>query len=348
MDNKITELQDTENNVIEDTKNNVIEDAENNVIEDVENKVVDSVMTNETTSEVVEGTLNLIGTLKDTIKQDFVKTLVGMVNEFDLVFEYVDKVTIKKLKTYIKKLQNDNVFYTTETTRFIKDMESHADILYKINVGDIKLKTQHFDFLNNVVLFDGILDFSLFKEENKNTKKTLVNYLYTMYMSSNIINLDFNNVDSVDSLTSQLHAFVDQMKERTEKESENNTKQIPKTTKKTQSENSDGNINDIFGSLLGNKDIMNIASDMAKDLQTQNINPMSLMSSLLTGKVDNRLNSIINKISTKLEEKVNTGEINKDALEQQASNLLNMVGNNSNMTAGLPMLQTLLNNNKFK
>lgn len=297
------------------------------------------------TDVLKDNTLNLINSLKDTIKCDFVKTLIGMVNEFDLVFDYVNKATIKKLKSYIKKLENDAVFYNKETLKFIKDMENFSDNLYKINVGDTKLKSQQFDFLNELVLFDGILEFKIFKDENKNTKKTLVNYLYTMYMSSNLVNLDFNNIDSVDALTSQLRTFVDEMKEKTEKDELMAQKKDEKNKPKVKQ--NVGNVNDVFSNLLGNKDIMNIATDMAKDLQNQNINPMSLMSSLLTGKVDKRLDSIINKITNTLEEKVSTGEINKDALEQQANDILNMVGN-SNITSQLPMLKTLLNNNKFK
>lgn len=298
-------------------------------------------------------TLDMVESLRDTIKQDFIKTLVQMVNEFDLVFDYIDKDVIKKLRHYIKKLNNNQEFYQNETKCFIEKTSGHYDMMYKITIGNQKLKTHLFNFMNELVLFNDILDFSVFKEENKNTKKTLVNYLYSMYMSSNLVNLDFNNVDSVDTLTTQLKTFIDELQANQAKETNGEESQNKNTKQRRVPQGIPGipDMSNLFGDILGNKEIMNIATDMAKDLQTQNINPMSLISSLMTGKTDGRLNSIVNRITNQLEEKVNSGELNKDMLEQQANNILKVVENND-ITSQLPMLKTLLNNknlnNKFK
>jgi hypothetical protein len=85
----------------------------------------------------------------------------------------------------------------------------------------------------------------------------------------------------------------------------------------------DGNFGNVFKSLMENKEIMNIASDLTHDIQNQNIDPISLLTSFMSGKRDEKLECLVNNISTKLQEKINTGKIDKGVLEKEAENILN-------------------------
>jgi hypothetical protein len=104
---------------------------------------------------------------------------------------------------------------------------------------------------------------------------------------------------------------------------------------------------DMFKNLLGsdfmgNPQIMNIANDIATDIQKENIDPMTLLSSMMAGGNNNKVNKLISNITNKLENKINNGEIDENALQQQASNMINFVQNSE--IANNPMFKSLLNN----
>jgi hypothetical protein len=84
---------------------------------------------------------------------------------------------------------------------------------------------------------------------------------------------------------------------------------------------------------MQNGEIMNLATDLSRDIQSQNIDPMMLLSSIMTGKPDDRVQNLITNISSKIETKINSGEIDKDILEQQAQTILSSVqGSNGDVT----------------
>jgi hypothetical protein len=267
--------------------------------------------------------------ITDTILNEFTLNLSQMIHEFDLVFDYIDKKVIKKLYTYISKIRNDKIFQKEQMKTYIETMEAHKDILAKIVVPNTKTKNQEFDFMNDIVLFDNILELKLFATENKNTKKTIVQYLYNMYMSCLFIGLENMSPDN------EMTAFLETIQSRLPKQNQKQKRNI----------NAQNNSNELFDSLLTNPDIMNIAQDISKDLQNQQIDPMTIMSSLLTGKPNKKLDSIVSKITNTLEQKISTGEISKEALEEQASRIINVV-ENSEMTNQVPMLKTLISQTK--
>jgi hypothetical protein len=86
-------------------------------------------------------------------------------------------------------------------------------------------------------------------------------------------------------------------------------------------------LSNIFQSLMANNDIMNIASDLSKDIKNENIDPMSLLTSLMSGQPNDKLNKLVTNITNKIETKINNGEIDKDLLEKQAENIMSSVQN---------------------
>lgn len=267
--------------------------------------------------------------ITDTILNEFTLNLSQMIHEFDLVFDYIDKKVIKKLYTCLSKIRSDKTFQREQMKKYIETMERHKDILAKIVVPNTKTKNQDFDFMKDIVLFDNILELKLFATENKNTKKTIVQYLYNMYMSCLFIGLENMSPDN------EMTAFLETIQARLPKQTETITRQKRKDT----------DSNELFNSLLTNPDIMNIAQDISKDLQNQQLDPMTIMSSLLTGKPNKKLDSIVSKITNTLEQKISTGEISKEALEEQASRIIDVV-ENSEMTNQVPLLKTLISQTK--
>jgi len=313
------------------------------------------------TQEVNE--LDFTATLKMTIKTELLAVLIQMTNEFDLVFEYIPKDTIGKLRSLISQLES----YTplpTETpmpapqTIEVVLQECHKTLLqfeeniFKVVNSERKIKTDDFLFLNEINLFDGALDCGLFKDESKNTKRSVVKYLHSIYMSSCFFNIDLGQGDLSDTLS----AFADNIQQKikasadtnADAKTSTNSRRVNRIPRPTRGHRDPTAVfNGLFNSILENSDIMNMATDLSKDLQRENVDPMSLISGLMSGRPNAQLNRLVGNITSKIEQKIANGEISKDALEAQAHSIMNAV-NESELAEQLPMLKEFANVKNFK
>ena len=83
---------------------------------------------------------------------------------------------------------------------------------------------------------------------------------------------------------------------------------------------------------MQNKDIMNIATELSTEMQSLDIDPMSMMSSLMSGNLqDNKIGSLISSIGTKLTQKIDSGAIDKSALETQANLFMKNLSSNKDL-----------------
>ena len=294
-----------------------------------------------------------IANLNIKLEKELIDTLNCFMNELELVFEYVNN--IDDLRKYIKLLTENK----EELQKFIKDcldiLKDNEEKIYNVISSKKKIKSSEFDFLDNIILFDNLLNFSVFKHENKNTKKTIVRYIYTIYTSCFILN--FGLVSNTknggfikeDDLLSFVSNLTNKLKIKEESQVEKNSNLPIKhhSDIKTNFTNDDldfnkvgsqllsgglGDLNglgNIFQSLMSNNEIMNIATDLSKDIKEENIDPMSLLSSIMSGKPNDKLNKLVSNITNKIETKINNGEIDKDALEQQAQSIMNSVKSNN-------------------
>jgi hypothetical protein len=258
-------------------------------------------------------------------------------NEIDLAFDYVPKSDVEKLNTFLKGLCNDNI--TKFTTEILERLKPYETKLSYIVMSKTKLKSSHFAFLNEIVLFNDILNFNVFTNENKNTKRTIVNYLYNMYMSSFVLQSGFVDISNVQDFAKQINQFVSNLKIQNEKVLE-----VAPLDKKAPLPGDLGNIlsnmsggiggggiggggfGNVLQSLMGNKEIMNLASDLSKDIQSQNLDPMALLSSMMSGKPNSAIENLVSNITGKIEEKINNGDIDKDLLQSQAQSILKELG----------------------
>jgi hypothetical protein len=102
-------------------------------------------------------------------------------------------------------------------------------------------------------------------------------------------------------------------------------------------------LEDVFKSLMSNNELMNIANDLSKDIQNENIDPLTLLSSMMSGKPNNQIQKLVNNVTKKIEHKINKGEIDKTLLESQAKNIINQFQNNPENTQQLTTTQTETN-----
>jgi len=274
------------------------------------------------------------------IRDELLKVLTRFFNEIDLVFDYIDKKVVENLHNFLKSLSDENNLkrFTNET---IDILQSYEQNISYITNSKGKIKTLQYNFLNNIILFDGILNFKVFVNENKNTKRSIVKYLYNIYMSVFILNFGIGN--------ETLNTFFNGIQDRILKEKKefntnsqgdgnlvtsvmkNNMETMPGMPGMSGMSGMPGNFGNLIQSFMGNTDIMKLATDLSKDIESQNLDPMMLLTSMMSGKPNKRVQDLVENISNKIESKINNGEINKDILEEQAKNILNTVnipGNN--------------------
>jgi len=285
------------------------------------------------------------------VTSEFLLTLRQMINEFDLAFDYIPKTVIGSLRKYLEHCESDSDFLGAQMKHLNDTLKMHEIAMYNIAFANRKIRMQEFEFLDGIVLFDSILNFNVFKEENKNTKCALVKYVNTMYMAASFYTMTINseNVGDLSKLTQELNKFVAGIAERVA--SVPKTKTRSTTSKHGRQQNLPGLANlpgmgNVFDTVFSNPDMMNMVSDITKELSTQRIDPMSLVSGLLMGKPSPQINNLVNSITQKIETKITNGEIDVNALEQQASNIMNAVGD-SDLASQIPMLGNLLNTAQF-
>lgn len=320
--------------------------ANNNQLDEVENQIANVTLNENEILPSVEQPVEQLDE-KETddddnhtnpmIEGELIKTLTKFFNEIDLVFDYVDKGIVKKLEKFLRGLSDPRNMKTfvEETVPILK---AHEEDISKV-IAKKRSRTSEFDFLNDIVLFKGVLRFDVFKDENKNTKLSLVKYLHTIYMSVFILHFGMMSGD-VDSLTQHLSGFVKGIHDRMLEEQLLVTNQQSSKKDKTKKNNvpvpiqlpsSSGapNFGNLMESLLQNNEIMNLATDLSRDIQSQNLDPMMLLSSIMSGKPNDTVQNLVSNITNKIESKINNGEIDKGMLEQQAQSIMNTVQNSN-------------------
>ena len=314
-------------------------------------------MTDKNEMEVSD--LDFATTLKTSIKTELIAVLTQMTNEFDLVFDYIPKDNISKLRSLIAQLESYAPTQTSTTQTEPQPIENilkqcHEKLqpfeqqIFQVVNCDRKIKTDDLLFLNNIQLFDGVLDFGLFKDESKNTKRSVVKYLHSIYMSSCFFSIDLGDHQSSETLTATLSAFVDTLQNKmndadTTLKTGRHTPTTPRRINrmpKNGHQDPTAVFNGLFSSILDNPDIMNMATDLSRDLQREQVDPMSLISGLMSGRPNPQLNRLVGNITSKIEQKLSSGEISQDALEAQATNIMNAV-NESDLVKQIPILKEL-------
>jgi hypothetical protein len=287
------------------------------------------------------------------LKSQLLKITNDFIREIDISFDYINKDILTKIKKNISISETNDIKFKELYMDIYNTIEKYKSFIYL----NEKVKTSQLVFLNDVILFD--LSFSLFNDESKNTKKTIVNYLKELFIISNFLRCieTLNDSDDNSLLYNEIKEMVDKINPVMETQS---TDQIIKTdTIKPKNANVNllnelmkemgsgvsGNginnlleslpVDDIMGSISGimqNKDIMNIANELTNEIEMSNIDPMSIMSSLLSGNTnDNQISSLISNISNKITNKINNGQIDKNMLENEANKFMESLSSNSEL-----------------
>lgn len=286
-----------------------------------------------------------------SIKTELFRNIDSLVNEIDISF---DEINVDQINKYIKELKKDkhDVLDT-----FVKDTYIHLHEYEKqlslILFSNKKIRTPEYMFVDNIRLFKKkddiyLLNFSIFSKENKNTKKSLLKYIYNIYMSCFFLQNTANSselTDFISNITNYSHSSDLSQDPPIEEIS------IPSNLSSMKGLSGSGlggipglpdmgGLDNLMSSLMNNSDIMNIANEISSDMKNENFNPMELMASMMSGNItDGPLGILMSKIQTSVDSKINSGEINKSVLEEQAKNIMHKVQE----TPGISEITNIIN-----
>jgi len=285
--------------------------------------------------------------MEELIKNELFKNVDSFINEIDLTMDYLDKSIISDIKKYINKIKNES----DEFKLFIQYINEHI-CQFEAQISAIlfsnkKIKSSYYDFVDNIILFNNLLHFKVFNNESKNTKKSMIKYIYTIYMSCVFLSLEHNNSDILSDKLSNFISKIQQEATNSLKEQDIKQDRSSRNTVRNTPSNADGlnDINNLMNSILGNNEILNIATDISNKMKTQNLNPMSMLTNLMSGNIENSpLQHLVEEIQQKVEDKINNGTINKETLENQAQTLMNSIGSNTNIINSMPGMSDLIQN----
>ena len=252
--------------------------------------------------------------LKDNILNHLVKSLNDFINELDIAFEYIGNKNISKIKKYIKKIDKDQDILNDFVNSTLSMLKPYTETIIKLS-GDKKAKAQEFLFLNYIQLFkykNGddifyILDFAIFKDENRNTKKSIIRHLNKIYMGCFSYSiLVFPDIQGMTDISQNMQENLQNMLQNMMPNMAQNmmpnmaqTMPMPNMAE-IMPQLQNFNPESLINSMLSNSSLTNLVEELSNDIQEKNIDPMSLVSSIFSGSNDPTVSNIFDKIQRKL------------------------------------------------
>lgn len=263
--------------------------------------------------------------MNDLLLTNLTETFARFVNELELSFEYIkeeERVKLLELTTLESFKNNPENLGNLNST-----LEKFSEEICKVQFAKGKISSNDYSFLKNITLFD-FFSFEPFLTENKNTKRSIVNYLYSFYIFSSASDNNQKALEMIESLQKNILENVSSSSSsKKQKKNKNELGDLSNLTKNLRK--NPGAMNDVgklVSDLMGNKEIMSIANDVSKQFQENKIDPTQLMSSLMSGDMNNpQLKSIFENVSSTIEQKISDGSIDKDALEDQTNSIMSKI-----------------------
>jgi len=294
--------------------------------------------------------------LTEPIKTELFKNIDSFINEIELCFDYQN---VSNILTFINSIKENETLFNIFVDKTYLHLYKFEKEMSVILFSNHKIRTPAYKFLDDIVLFEDSpepLKLITFTNENKNTKKSFLKYIYNIYMSCFFIYLHQNKNES-GTLMTELNEFVSNITKESQITQELQTFPdppieeiiIPNTSTNTNyNTNYDtSGLNGLMSSLMGNVDIMNIANEISSEMKNETLNPMDIMSSLMSGNMnDGPLGDLMNKIKISVDSKINSGEINQTLLEEQAKDIINKVQDTG--MANLPGISNILQQQQYQ
>jgi hypothetical protein len=220
------------------------------------------------------------------------------------------------------ELETDNKNDDLETIDNLKYyLENVMGLMDRISVCDDNL------FKEDIYLISGINFKTVWEKSSLKNKEILWKYLHTLYILSTstpqiheLLNTieDKNIHECVDNNMEIISNIVSSRK-RLQKEFQEKMRQENKDKNTSKPSNGGGNmISNLAEELAGEIDISELSADMT--------NPGDILKSMLSGGENSSLGKIIQKVSSTLTQKIDSGELDESALFSEAQGMMGNMG----------------------
>jgi hypothetical protein len=239
---------------------------------------------------------------------EFKNLLDNLINEIELAFEYIPSELVKMLKSLDITDQLMDDFFKS-LNKFDKQLIETSFVL-----GDKKLSKETLNEFDEVVLLD-ILPFKLFKQENKNTKRSLIKHISNIYVVS--------NKDLLDKCKIKQDKQLDEQIELAQLQQQQSQVQQPELVNQL--------LNGGLGDILKSDALTNIVNNLSNKIRDENIDPTSLLMGMMTGQRNSQQENLMNYLT----ESINTSLLNDQQFSNSISNLTNNIQSNPELLEGL-------------
>jgi hypothetical protein len=255
----------------------------------------------------------------------YINELEKFVNEMVISFDVLEPVE-KALEKYIAKLRNDSTFLEEQKEYTLHHLKCYQSDILKVVECKGKIKGNWFDFLDKIKLFSNLINFDVFKSENKNTKRTLVKNLYfQVYKCNELTSTNFK--ETLDALKEQI--------------GETSTMQLPESMSDLPREALDSMG---MGSFLNNPALSSIMNSTLKGIKDSGMNPLDMVSQILSGGSNDVLNSLMDSVSKEITDKMASGELDENQLQESLMSSAGNLGNISSLMEQFSGMSGLGNN----
>ena len=308
-------------------------DAKNELFTIIDSLINEIELTMDHAISQIKNTCNYIKKIKtnDSEFHNFIKYNVEHLKEYESRFSTI-VFSKTKYKTKYLDFLNDITLFNNKLPFILFSAENKntkKDLVYYIS--DI--------FILSSILINGESDKELFKKfidnfKNKKDDQLIEQQIQELEQQSFTI----PDINEQELDLSQLTDFNVIMKNMSSMKSMDQAtlmenmgmNDIMKMMKSSDSENN--GLDSVMKDILGNTSLMDMAKDMAKNMAEQKYNPMEMMSSLMSGNIQNTpFESLISQIKQTVDDKLNSGELNTEVIKKQAQDILKNSGGFSDM-----------------
>lgn len=208
--------------------------------------------------------------MEKVLKNEFATIFKQMTNEFSRLYPKIfNEEKNKKLNRYLKMNRDSHSF-----------KENAKKLHIELDKYKKDFDAKNTNILKDIVLFDSLVEFKVFENENEKTKTIILEYIIQYYQCFSLAILESNE---------DIQKFF---------------KQIDKDE-----------YTDLLERLSNNSTIKELVSDIQVEMQKNNFTEMELLQNLTSGKKNKKTMQMVKKIGGKFHSKIQNDKQLKQDLE---------------------------------
>lgn len=262
----------------------------------------------------------------ETLRKFYINELESFINEIQLSFEYIPDSVSKALDKYVKSMKSDDKLFGKETDYMSSHLECYKTEMEFVVNSKGKVKSESFNFLNKIRLFNNTLHFNVFNDENKNTKKTIVKNLYKVYKNTSVYKSVGQQSSDLMKTLGELTAHTQQPTQTQPTQQTQQTQPIDEPVQFPSMDQLKGipGLGGIFGD--GGGVFEELMATTLETLRSSNADPMTMVTNILQGNTnDPTLVNLMESVNNHVKSKLDSGRMTEQDLVDTMTNTMTNV-----------------------